>query len=414
MNSVSVNKRKIVAFVYSLLVAAMLVFTLAKLPSVKIDTSVLSLLPKDTISGISEDVEAGYIKRLDSQILLLVKTNNIEKLESFYDELKDSDLFSGVTGRISSDDEKLAYNFLYTYKTSLIDPALRDRLLNTPYEQTVLKKLYSSFSGVSGKELDNDPLLLTRSVGTALSSSSRFALKNGYLCVSDGLDSYYLLSLSLKEHGMDSKSTDAASKIDQIIDEYSGTYFEVYKRGSIFYSAYASTKVANEMNFIGLVAGVGVFVLIYIIFRSLTPLLMTLISVASGLVSGFFFLVYFFESINLIMLGMCLSVIGIVSDYTIYFVTMRMHKAEHENAFTTIDTMKLPLLIAAGTDVIAYVIILLSPVSPLKQLAMFSSATITFSCLFVIVIEPFFFETIKVHTTRLPVFFEKYLSLIAK
>ncbi|MGN0901734.1 MAG: hypothetical protein ACI4M9_00485, partial [Succinivibrio sp.] len=32
----------------------------------------------------------------------------------------------------------------------------------------------------------------------------------------------------------------------------------------------------------------------------------------------------------------------------------------------------------------------------------------------VIVIEPFFFETIKVHTTRLPVFFEKYLRLIAK
>lgn len=104
---------------------------------------------------------------------------------------------------------------------------------------------------------------------------------------------------------------------------------------------------------------------------------------------------YLFDTINLVIIGMSLSVVGVVCDYTIYYMTLRVSTDCTGSSLDTMKQMIKPLLFAVSTDVIAYLIIILSPVTPLKQLSVFCMAAITFSCLTVILIEPYLCAHVK-------------------
>ncbi|MGN1356714.1 MAG: MMPL family transporter [Succinivibrionaceae bacterium] len=413
MNKLKFSASKSSGF-YLLIILMMLGFILFKIPAVNIDTSVLSLLPKAPVAGLNPDIEKSYISKIDSQVMFLVKTPDLKKLNQFYEKLGSTGIFQELNGKISPRDKEESFQFLYTYKTSLLSPALRQDLSGSSYGDRVLQQLYSSFAGVSGKEFATDPLLLTRNVAGDFASSSLFQIKNDFPAIEKNQELWYFISGQLKSSGMDTGIRKEVSAINDCINDLAGEDFQVLKRGALFYSAAASDQVIFEMNLIGIIASVLVFLLIYLVFHSLLPLVMTISSVLCGLISGLFFLLCFFDSINMIMLGMCLSVIGIVCDYTIYYMTMRMHHHPEENAFATIRRMKFPLLCAAGTDVVAYFIILLSPVTPLKQLALFSMAAITSACLFVILVEPCFAEKISSRTNTLPRFTGKYLTAVGR
>ena len=111
---------------------------------------------------------------------------------------------------------------------------------------------------------------------------------------------------------------------------------------------------------------------------------------------------------------MCLSVVGVVLDYTTYYLTLRLNFSGKESSFETIKRMQMPLMIAALTDVIAYLIILLFPLEPLKQLALFCIGAITYSCLFVVLVEPYLCQNTKSVSLPLPNVLNLYLKFASK
>lgn len=72
----------------------------------------------------------------------------------------------------------------------LVDPDTRARLQNggEAQAQWILSQLYSAFSGVSGKELQNDPLMLMRGSQLAMAKNGqRLRLMDGWLVTQDPL-----------------------------------------------------------------------------------------------------------------------------------------------------------------------------------------------------------------------------------
>ena len=65
-----------------------------------------------------------------------------------------------------------------------------------------LSQLYSAFSGVSGKELQNDPLMLMRGSQLALAQNSqKLRLMDGWLVTQDASGNYwYMLHGELADH----------------------------------------------------------------------------------------------------------------------------------------------------------------------------------------------------------------------
>jgi predicted exporter len=78
--------------------------------------------------------------------------------------LQRSQALSVVKGPLDAPGNRPGEIFFWQHRNGLVDPATRARLQNGGQAQAqwILSQLYSAFSGVSGKELQNDPLMLMR------------------------------------------------------------------------------------------------------------------------------------------------------------------------------------------------------------------------------------------------------------
>ncbi|MGU7801916.1 MMPL family transporter, partial [Escherichia coli] len=95
-------------------------------------------------------------------------------------------------------------------------------------------------------------------------------------------------------------------------------------------SDYASQQAKKDISTLGVATVLGVILLIVSVFRSVRPLLLSLLSIAIGALAGTVVTLLLFGELHLMTLVMSMSIIGISADYTIYYLTERMvHGAEH-------------------------------------------------------------------------------------
>jgi len=388
-----------------------------KAGSIKIDNSVLSLLPKLEESKVSDDVIDTYLEKLDKLAVFVIDTDSFETAYDFYNGLKENQHIDKVIGYFDDKYQKSLNEFIFNHKTALINDSIRARLQSGTYPKWVLGKVFSGFSGTSTKELENDPLLLTRAIVSSFSKDSSYIVEKNFLKVQKDGKSYYFFTAITKDDGFDMKSSkDFCNSIDTLINSITAKDKDTkfYKRGTVFYSNDASIKASDDLTVLGSITVFGVFLLIYGIYRSFIPVVLAILSVGAGLMAGFFGVIVFFNAINLVIVGMCLSVIGVVCDYTIYYMTLRMAASSDETPKMTMKKMSAPLLYAALTDAIAYFIIVVSPITPLKELALFCMMAITFACIFVILIEPLICKGLKPKKLPFTGVFNLYLSFIHK
>jgi len=150
-----------------LLVALMLL-----LPQARLNSSVLAMLPKQTLGAIPPALNDGFMQRLDKQVVWLVspgKKADPKVAKRWLTLLAQSRELREIKGPMDAQSQQQWATFFFTPRNGLIDAATRARLQNggEAQAQWVLSQLYSAFSGVSGKELQNDPFMLMRGSSTA-------------------------------------------------------------------------------------------------------------------------------------------------------------------------------------------------------------------------------------------------------
>lgn len=419
MQSRSVHKVNALVFLLFIFISAVVIAF--RIDHVRFEADILSCLPKETKSGVEKSVIDEYTKRIDSQIVFLVKDTNDKKkaldaVKELYNELINDDMTSDILGYSDSDSQKQFNEYIYKNSHAIISDKLRKSLEKDSYDKKVLSSLFSGFAGVSSNEIASDPLLLTRNVVKELSNGNHIRIKDGFLYIKYKDDGYYFLNVTTKSSAFNLKTTKILStKLTNLIDKLEKDYsVTILKRGTLFYSQKASQESENDISLIGSLSLIGVFSLIFFVFRSFKPVVLAILSVFTGVLSGFAAVLLFFDSVNIILLAMALSIIGIVCDYTIYYMTLRLRSQSNQSAFDTIRILKKPLSLAVATDAVAYLIILISPIEPLKQLSVFCMVTITFSCLFVLTVEPYLCEKIKRREFKNTAIIEKYLSFVSK
>lgn len=419
MQSRSVHKVNALVFLLFIFISALVIAF--RIDHVRFEADILSCLPKETKSGVEKSVIDEYTKRIDSQIVFLVKDTNDKKkaldaVKELYSELINDDMTSDILGYSDSDSQKQFNEYIYKNSHAILSDKLRKSLEKDSYDKKVLSSLFSGFAGVSSNEIASDPLLLTRNVVKELSNGNHIRIKDGFLYIKYKDDGYYFLNVTTKSSAFNLKTTKLLStKLTNLIDRLEKDYsVTILKRGTLFYSQKASQESENDISLIGSLSLIGVFSLIFFVFRSFKPVVLAILSVFTGVLSGFAAVLLFFDSVNIILLAMALSIIGIVCDYTIYYMTLRLRSQSNQSAFDTIRILKKPLSLAVATDAVAYLIILISPIEPLKQLSVFCMVTITFSCLFVLTVEPYLCEKIKRREFKNTAIIEKYLSFVSK
>ncbi len=160
---------------------------LALLPGARLNSSVLAMLPKQALGSVPLAISDGFMQRLDKQVVWLVspgKQPDPRVAETWLAQLQQSPALSEVKGKMNAESQKAWGAFFWQHRNGLIDSATRMRLQNggEAQAQWVLSQLYSAFSGVSGKELRNDPLMLMRGSQLALAQNGqRLRLMDGWL-----------------------------------------------------------------------------------------------------------------------------------------------------------------------------------------------------------------------------------------
>ena len=376
----------------------MLGLLVSLLPGARLNSSVLAMLPTQTLGAIPPALNDDFMQRLDRQLVWLVspgKKPDPRVAQQWLTLLQRSGALSEVKGPMDAPGQQAWGEFFWQHRNGMIDPATRARLQNggEAQAQWVLSQLYSAFSGVSGKELQNDPLMLMRGAQLALAQNGqKLRLMDGWLVTQDDAGNYwYLLHGELAGSSFDMQQTHRLVTTLNALQATLKTHYpqvQLLSRGTVFYSDYASQQAKRDISTLGVATLLGVLLLIVATFRSLRPLLLCAISIAIGALAGTVATLLFFGELHLMTLVMSMSIIGISADYTLYYLTERLVHGGENSPWQSLDKVRNALLLALLTTVVAYLIMMLAPFPGIRQMALFAAVGLSASCLTVIFWHP--------------------------
>ena len=376
----------------------MLGLLVSLLPGARLNSSVLAMLPTQTLGAIPPALNDGFMQRLDRQLVWLVspgKKPDPRVAQQWLTLLQRSGALSEVKGPMDAAGQQAWGEFFWQHRNGMIDPATRARLQNggEAQAQSVLSQLYSAFSGVSGKELQNDPLMLMRGAQLALAQNGqKLRLMDGWLVTQDDAGNYwYLLHGELAGSSFDMQQTHRLVTTLNALQATLKTHYpqaQLLSRGTVFYSDYASQQAKRDISTLGVATLLGVLLLIVATFRSLRPLLLCAISIGIGALAGTVATLLFFGELHLMTLVMSMSIIGISADYTLYYLTERLVHGGENSPWQSLDKVRNALLLALLTTVVAYLIMMLAPFPGIRQMALFAAVGLSASCLTVIFWHP--------------------------
>ncbi|MHC9005660.1 MMPL family transporter [Enterobacter adelaidei] len=397
-NALPHRKSRYPALLWTTVCLILLGLLVSLLPGARLNSSVLAMLPTQTLGAVPPALNDGFMQRLDRQLVWLVspgKKTDPRVAQQWLTLLQRSGALSEVKGPMDAAGQKAWGEFFWQHRNGLIDPATRSRLQNggEAQAQWVLSQLYSAFSGVSGKELQNDPLMLMRGAQLALvQNSQKLRLMDGWLVTRDEAGNYwYLLHGELPGSSFDMQQTHRLVTTLNALQATLKTHYpqaQLLSRGTVFYSDYASQQAKRDISTLGVATLLGVFLLIVATFRSLRPLLLCALSIAIGALAGTVATLLLFGELHLMTLVMSMSIIGISADYTLYYLTERLVHGGENSPWQSLDKVRNALLLALLTTVVAYLIMMLAPFPGIRQMALFAAVGLSASCLTVIFWHP--------------------------
>nr|MCR5536260.1 MMPL family transporter [Succinivibrio sp.] len=354
---------------------------LSALPQAPTDSSVLSLLP--SFDRQNQKVEQEFLKRLDTQLVFLITAPDpqlaAQAASAFKARLEACPLLERTFSGPSADDLVSYGKFYFEHAAALVDAKTRLRLQAGTQAQQVLSSLYLPIGGALGPELKQDPLLLMRSrqLYEQEHSLSHFKREGDLSYLEADGRRYYLVYAQSRQAGFETSSAkELGAFVDNCIAELAKQYQEVtvLKRGTLFYNRYFAEHAQHDLTFLGSATIGGVILLLLVSFRSLIPLLLTLISIGCGLTLGTCAVLMCFGKMHLITMVMGLSIIGICTDYSIYYLSRRLLHGATEGPLGSIRKLKPVLTHALLTTTSAYLLLLIPPFPGLRQLAVFCMA----------------------------------------
>ncbi|KGT95556.1 membrane protein [Erwinia typographi] len=395
-----------------LAICLLLAATLAALlPKATINSSVLALLPEQTMGDIPADLQQGFMQRLDRQMVWLVSAgeeDNPQVAAWTLQQLQRLAILQNVRGPVDASTQQAWGKFAWQHRNAMIDPATRARLQNGGGAQGdwVLGQLYSAFAGVSGQEMANDPLLLVRGAQLAMQQNSgRLGLSQGWLTTTDKQGRvWYFLHAELNGNSFDMQQSHAvvtqlAALKSRLNEKYPQA--RLLSRGTVYFSDFASQQAKHDVSTLGVATIIGVLLLVFSVFRSPRPLLLCALSVGIGALAGVTITLLIFGELHLMTLVMSLSIVGISADYTLYYLTERMVHGAESTPSQSLSKVIRALLLALGTTAIAWLIMVLAPFPGIRQLAVFAAVGLAASCLTVICWYPLLVKGLPVRPVPL-------------
>ncbi|EPE2686748.1 MULTISPECIES: MMPL family transporter [Vibrio] len=346
-----------------------------------IETNILKLLPKNQQNPVAEQAFESVSASMSDKVIFVITApdkNTLFAAAAEFDKgLRQSNHFRDVVGKISPQEQQAWASYYFKHRFQLLTPEQRERLSQNPEQQVqhVIQSLYNPFSGVTGQELQNDPFLLFRDyLSQVTQQSSSFRLDNGYLSVEKDGAQYLLITAELKDSPYSLTGQLAVPDIQALEQGVAQKYgAEVAHTGVLFYADFGTQSAKSEISTIGVFSLLGIIALFLLVFRSVMPLSVALLSITIGLLVALSVTTWIFGKVHLFSLVFGASLIGVSIDYAFHYLTERLAAGNEWDSEQGLKHIFIAITLGLITSLIGYLGMLVAPFPGLQQLALFSS-----------------------------------------
>lgn len=350
-----------------------------------LETNLLALLPATEKDPVVERALRGYATYLGRKWVVTVGHRDEDAAlaagRAVYAAMADSALFEQVDGRIDDQQEQAFYQLYFPYRFGLLDAEAR-RLLTHDHQgadrlmQRSERALYSPIATGWANLLPQDPLLLMPHFWQEMPRpSGRFSPHRGFLTARYQDQWYVLLSATLKDEPFSPAVQNAVAAFQDRLQTKLNNQFSdllLYETGLVRYAHAGTQSAQNEITTIGVGSLLGVILLVLSVFRSVRPLWMALLPIATGLLFAQTACLLFFGRVHLLTLGVGAGLIGICIDYSFHFFTEQTVAKPPWTPRDGLAHIFPGITFGMITSVLGYAGLLATPFPGLQQMAVFS------------------------------------------
>lgn len=328
-----------------------------------VDTDILSLLPADTHDPVLAAAVARANDAASNRVAFAVEGGGAEERRAAIAELSEALAATGHFHPDAQDGEAL-WKWLHARRASMLCPDDRARLEAGEGEaimRQALRQWYAPATAGAGSLLKTDPLLLTnRLLGCVLPRSS-----------GAGAPAAEMLSGSIAASVF---RLDVQDDIARVVTAWRAGWeprgLALSRGGAVFHATYGAEQARLQMSVIGGVTLAAILVLYWLMFRSMRAPVLALSMVLYALVMGLAVTLAVFGSVHVMALVFGAALIGMVVDYTTYYLVTGIGEAPASRAGRRERLFK-PLTLGMLTSIGAFAALLVFPVPAFRQVAVF-------------------------------------------
>lgn len=353
-----------------------------------LNSNLLAMLPQDTLPDTARQASDRYRQTLSSTTLWLTPGDTPDAAARHAGQLRQaltgSELFTEIGPSLSDATLQQRYQLLAPYRYQLLTPADRQAALSQPDAliQRALARLYRP-SGASSQQWQTDPLFLFERYLASLSRQNT-ELHNGVAVLSHS-GRYWGMTVATTRH--DSFAIDQQKQLNAFTGQIRQHFADTLFTGIPFYAAAGAVSAEQEIRTVGLFSLACIVLLFALVFASLRPLLLALVSITSGILWGLAASLWLFGELHLLALVFGASLIGVAVDYSIHFFCHL--RGQPDQSPTAIRNRLLPPLgLALLSSVLGYSAMGWAQFPGLRQVAVFSISGLLMAWLTVMLLFP--------------------------
>jgi predicted exporter len=365
---------------------------------VPVQTNLLALLPQTERNAVAEVAVGRLADAAGNRAVFLIGEKRPDRAataaRAFAAKLRESDAFSGVIADIPVVDPKQFTDLYLQHRYSLLAEIDRKALANghADLPGRLQRKLYTPFGvGLSLSPTD-DPFGFTDAWLAGLPLRTlKLEPENGLLVTRDAKRSWVFVSAELSGSAfngtLQQRVGEAVEQAESALRQ-SAPEAEVLRTGTVFYANSARQSAEREVDLIGAGSLLGMLLLLYLLFRSLRPLALGLLSVGFGIGTAVAVTVAVHGELHLITLVFGASLIGEAIDYAAQYFAAHLGAGKNWDPMVGLRRIAPGLTVALATSLLGYGVLLLAPFPALSQIALFAFVGLSAAWLSVFLLLP--------------------------
>ncbi|WP_028104968.1 MMPL family transporter [Pseudoduganella violaceinigra] len=352
------------------------------------DTDILALLPVQERDPVLQQSFQHMVDAAQQRVVVLVGATDWVKAKQAADAYRKvlGEQPSVLAATALNDKTQDDWLQLFHRHRSVLLTAAQERQLREQspqaWSETALGGLYGAFGGPKVGSWQDDPYGLFAGWVQQRAQETPVRPRDGQLFVGDGKMQYVLLPLELK---LPAFSIAAQETVLPLLARAAGAAraavpeADLVQAGVILHAAAASAQAQREMHTIGAGSLLGIVLLTWLVFRSVRPIVMVLLSISVGVLGAFSACWLIFGQVHLMTLVFGASLIGVAQDYGIDFLCNRMEADPALDSRALLRRLLPALVLTLLAAVIGYAGLAFTPFPGLRAMAVFSALGLAFA-----------------------------------